>query len=209
MMRGWRWRLHVLALLSIVPPGVAFAEEFWIAWNFHEHCKDAGVYIYRQVEVEGYVDDIHRSSRALSPVGKRNFDPTSLANWDRRGYRFSETVHDDGSVTHLERTADGIVATALPHPTARYHYIQPRAHQLIGHGLRTTEDQVVDSLTGEVIAREVVFSRGPNFAEAAWLQYFGPAGKSCSGPLDKPETHKRTGLLYESVLTPKKLSSGG
>ena len=95
-----------------------------------------------------------------------------------------------------------MMVTILDHPQARYHYkfLDPRQEIPIGRRLKKFGDQVIDSETNEVLGSDTRFVRYPNLAETLWLQYFGPAALSCSGPLDAPEKQKRTGLIYDYVL---------
>lgn len=48
---SWRWAL--LGPIAFVLLAAPWAEEYWIASRFEEVCKDAGVHVYKQVEVDG------------------------------------------------------------------------------------------------------------------------------------------------------------
>jgi len=199
----WRWGLltpPVFVLLSL-----PWAEEAWIAWHFTEACKDAGIHVYRKVVVEGYVDDLSRAPRADQKTGLLYFDHQSLADFDKRGYRFQENMLQDGGVLHLERRSEGIVAQILEHPSARYHfrYSDPRQEVRIGRKLEKSETIVVDSVTGELMGRDTRFNRYPNLADELLLGLFGQMQTRCEAPLDQPQSPKRIGQIYRYVLIPR------
>ncbi len=51
--KAWIAMAPLFLLLYTAP----VAEEFWIAWNFGQLCrKDAGIFIHKVVEVEGFYD---------------------------------------------------------------------------------------------------------------------------------------------------------
>ncbi len=51
--RAWMVMVPLFLLLYAGP----VAEEFWIAWNFDRLCKkDAGIFVYKTVEVDGFYD---------------------------------------------------------------------------------------------------------------------------------------------------------
>lgn len=210
LLKNFRWRWWLLAPPALLLMALPWAEEAWIAWHFNEACKEAGVKVYRQVEVEGYVYDLSRDSRSSTNPGLWKLDANSLEAFDREGYRFRENMLKDGGVLHVERHPEGLMATLLDKPTARYvfkHAYEPvpfRYEEPIGWKLEKFEYEVIDRETGEILGRDTRVTRFPNHMELLWLRYFGPANLGCSGPLDQPEKQKRTGLIYNYVLIPKK-----
>jgi hypothetical protein len=201
MLRKLRWKWEVLGPVALVLLAAPWAEEYWIAKNFYEACQNAGVHVYKKVEVEGFVDDTSRCDRDGIKPGYWNFDGKSLADWDSRGYRFQENMLKDGGVVHLERTSQGLEASLLDHPTARYHYkhaYQPTPYETeeqIGWKLEKLETVVVDSETGEIIGRDTKYRRTVNIAEGSGRLYWGLAQTTCEGEIPKDP-------LYKYVLIP-------
>lgn len=192
MLNRLRWRWWLLAPLAVLLMALPWAEETWIAWHFTEACKEAGVKVYRQVEVEGYVDDSSRSSRKSASPGMWKLDAGSLYSFDRAGYRFIENMLDDGGVLRVERHDEGLLATLLDSPTGRYHLrytYQPTSlshEELVGWKLKKLERQVVDSQTGEILGRDVTVKRWAPMADALWAQFIGSTLRMCTGPDVQP-----------------------
>lgn len=196
LLKNLRWRWWVLAPPALLLMALPWAEEAWIAWHFKEACKDAGVKVYKQVEVEGFYDSIMQSGYELVRD---------------KGYRFMEHPSDNGKTVDQIKFVQGEwQKTPLDHPQARYQYkysYQTTPHRYeepIGWKLEKLEYQVIDRETGEVLGRDTRITRLPNYMELLWLRFFGPANLGCSGPLNQPERQKRAGLIYEYVLIPKK-----
>lgn len=192
LMSGFRWKWVLLAPPALIFLSLPWAEEAWISWHFNEACKDAGVKVYRQVEVEGYVYDLSRASRRSVGAGLSKLDPASLKSFDNEGYRFRESMLDDGGVLRVERHPEGLMATVLDRPSARYFYryaYQPRpnAHEEpIGWKLEKVERQVADSKTGEILGRDIHINRGYPIHEALWAQFVGNAMVTCPSPKVQP-----------------------
>ena len=205
----WKWAVIVPPVIALL--ALPWAEEIWIAWHFNQLCKDAGVHVVRQVEVEGFADDTSRSSRVGLKPGLLYSDPKSLAEFDKAGYRFKEYMLEDGGVWHVERHSDGVYGSILEHPMARYHYkhaYQPKAYmqaESMGWKTNKEETRVLDSETGEVLGRDTRYIRYSNAVEWLWVRFFGHGTSGCSGPLDQPEKGKRVGQIYQYVLIPKKV----
>ncbi|RLJ61236.1 hypothetical protein [Sulfurisoma sediminicola] len=196
-----RGALLLLAPVLLVFP---FADELWIAWHFERACKEAGVTVYRMVEAEGYVDATNVAQRDEDFGGPRLYysDPDSLVQFDKRGYLYRENLYSDGSVMHVERHPDGVYVSTLRQPQSRYHY--RRAHKETwapaGFQMGRNEMQVVDSQTGEVLGRELWFSRWPSFIEGLWIRFLGSGQIICYGESEMRKT------LYEAILIPKKVN---
>lgn len=189
-----RWRITwvpfaVVGLGSIVAP---WAEEYWVASRFEELCKDAGVHVYRKVEVEGFYDSTMRSGYELI---------------QQKGYRFMEQpARKAGEIEHIERISSEWKVSLLDRPTARYHYkhaYQPTPYQTeepVGWKLNRAEKQVVDSTSGEVIGRDVHYHRYPSALEGLWVRFFGTGQVICEGSAPRPPELRH--LLYHYVLIP-------
>lgn len=198
-----RWKWWVLSTVGFPFLAAPWAEEAWIAWHFNEACKDAGVKVVRQVEVDGYADGTNQYERKSIKTGPLfKDDPTRQLDFEKQGYRFYEDLLKDGGARHLEREGNQMMVTILDRPLARYHYkfLDTQQEMPVGRRLKKFGYQVLDSETNEVLGSDTRFVRYPNLAESVWLQYFGPSALSCNGPLDAPEKKKRSGLIYEYVL---------
>ncbi|RLJ61234.1 hypothetical protein [Sulfurisoma sediminicola] len=204
LLARFRWKWAAIAPPVAVLLALPWAEEAWIAWHFKQACTDAGVHVGRKVEVEGFVDDTSRTPRNQIRKGNWNFDAKSLADWDARGYRYKENMLTDGGVVHLERTPEGIVASILDQPTARYHYkhaYQPTPHKIeepIGWRLEKIEWQVVDSATGEVLGRNTLIKRRASTVERLWIRLLGSDLTICPDPDSGPKQQP----FLEAVLVP-------
>lgn len=172
------------------------AEELWIAWNFGHLCKkDAGIFINKVVEVDGFYDD----TRPTTPVPRTKQAADDL---DRGGYRFYEMVYRDlrggaNKVVRLEKINGVWTPAVLDKPTAKYHYSRDQYGIPTSHKINRQEARVIDSGTGEVVGRYIAYSRGPH-----WF-FIGLAAPrmGCDGPDMGPNT-KHSSLIYEQVLRP-------
>lgn len=194
MLKTSRLRWPIAWLVAIPLLAAPWAEEAWIAWHFGEACKDAGVTVYRQVEVEGYASGLnkHYVKNSISLGELFNQDPTQLASFEKQGFRFYEDLLADGGARHLERTGGRVMVTIRDIPEARYHYkyaYQPEPsiiEEPIGWKLEKIERQVVDSQTGEILGRDISIHRGAPIADALWAQFVGNSMTICPGPNVKP-----------------------
>ena len=190
LLRNSRWKLWIVSIVGFPLLAAPWAEEAWIAWHFNEACKDAGVKVYRQVEVDGYLD-------SLSPQKRRSVDSGSYptprkVDFEEGGYRYHEETLTDGGVSHHERVGDQILVSILDKPRARYllryaYQPEPSVHEEpIGWRLEKVERQVVDRETGEILGREIFIKRWAPIADALWAQFIGSTLTICPGPAVKP-----------------------
>jgi hypothetical protein len=197
-----RWvRLACWVLLT--PPALVllslpWVEEALISRSFDEACKDAGVKVYRQVQVDGFYD-------ATVPSGYDHIK--------NDGYGFMEHLRDvDGKIIRIERPVDMKTPlnqwkkVVMDYPTARYHLInayQKGRYQIkepIGWKLQKIEEQVVDSQTGEILGRNTTIIRVAPFHEALIASLFGPPIVMCHAPNVKPYVSQPPFL--KSILKP-------
>lgn len=205
-----RWKWWGVSIVGLPILAAPWAEEAWIAWHFHEACKDAGVKVVRQVEVDGYADGTSQYERKSIKTGPLfNEDSTRELDFEKQGYRFYEDLLKDGGARHLGRQGSQMMVTILDRPQARYHYkfLDPRQEIPIGRRLMKSGYQVIDSETNELLGSDTRFERYPNTAERLWLQLFGPSLMICEGSAPKPPASMSPELryaLYHYVLIPKK-----
>ena len=200
-----RTRVIARALVLLAIPiviALPIADEAWIGWHFREACKDAGVHVARKVVVDGFLDDTSRSVSSSSARVGLISSADALKAFDDAGFRFQEQSTRDGKVWHLERVADGLQASVLDKPEARYHYkySSPSQEVPIGLKLEKRETIVVDAQGGAVIAREIRYNRYPGWVESLWVRLLGSGLKQCEGVAPKPP-ELRT-VLYRYALIP-------
>lgn len=218
--RGDQSRKAILGVVGVVFLLFPISEELWIAWNFGQACKDAGTFINKKVEVDGFYDSTMRSAYENTRPGGYRFveQPTDDRKAVERVERADEAsrakalkwyaeqnpgkeLPKDKSVIYPEDERQRIVVfpngetwrvTKLDRPTARYHYRTVASHKPVAHQLKQFEDAVIDTQTGETIARRVDYARGSN-----WF-FIG---------LDRPTifckaNRGRPLLIYREVLQP-------
>jgi len=176
--RAWTVMVPLFLLLYIAPIG----EEFWIAWNFGRLCKkDAGLFVYKTVEVEGFYDDTIHWWRQLA----------------ESKYQFMESRDNTyGGLYRVERDGSGVRHFKIERPTARYHYRWPHMDTPMRHKVEKIERIVVDSQTGETLARETKYRR-----KAPWF-FIGldrPV-MLCPGPGEHPL--EKYGSVFNLALKP-------
>lgn len=152
--RIWPVMVPLFLILYIGP----IAEELWIARNFGQLCKkDAGIFIYKTVEVEGFYD----ATRPTHPNARSKVAADDL---NKGGYQFYEMPLPDFKggatrVVHLKKVNGEWNPTVLEQPSARYHYKWPEMNSTVSYKVRKTERLVSDSETREVLGRYVDYDR--------------------------------------------------
>jgi hypothetical protein len=167
-------------------------EELWIAWKFGQLCKkDAGIAIYKTVEVDGFYDAT-RSTHADSPT------PQAIEEYERSGYRYYERrFRDTGKIVHIEKVNGVWTPTILDRPTARYRYAMTHMDTPMGHGVEKIERVVDDRQTRDVLARETKYKR-----KAPW--YFVGLDRPvmlCPAPGEHPLS--QYGSVFNLALKPR------
>ncbi|MEX0958667.1 MAG: hypothetical protein WDZ63_05215 [Burkholderiales bacterium] len=192
MKRPWAVTVPLLFVLAIGP----WVEELWIAWNFGRLCKkDAGVFINKTVEVEGFYD----TTRPTTPVPRNEQAAQDL---DRGGYKFYEMVYPNteggpSKVVRLEKVNGVWTPTVLDSATARYHYTTNIYGERAAHKITRQESRVTDKQANEVIGRYIAYGRRPPW----FFIGLGEVPYSCDGPDGGPNS-KYNRLIYRDVLKP-------
>jgi len=210
----------LVAAIFVLP----WAEELWIAYNFDRLCrKDAGIFINKTVEVDGFYDDTGGGSLDLVRSGTYRFiESRSDGSYTRLTLgdsafmqealeRFKKTspgrdpaTQDVIRVNVDERTqalvfpqrGDVLRVTRLEKPTARYHYTTPQQSTPTAYKIRKTERLVTDSQSGEVLARETVYARS-----AFWFFISLGAPAMLCKDVDQ-RTSPSIGSIYNASLRP-------
>jgi hypothetical protein len=182
--RGKPWRKPILIVAAIGFLLLPVSEELWIAWSFGQTCKEAGTFIYKKVQAEGFYDDT-RTTHAGTPT------PQAVKSFEESGYRFLEMKGREKFV-RIEKTDGQWRAFALDQPTARYHYKSrdhiPQTHKVVKH-----ESLVIDNEGQQTLGLELAFGR---YAPWFFVGLDAPV-KLCYGQRDVK------GSLYVNVLYPK------
>ena len=186
--KQWKWAWIVMVPLFLLLYAAPVAEEFWIAWNFAQLCrKDAGIFIIKTVEVEGFYDETHgwRADKLRDS-----------------GYRWVEGRGVESYWRH-EWVGDEIRSFKIDHPTARYHYRWPDFNIQVGHKIYKQSEAVIDAQTQTVLGGSNRYGRkSPWFFVA-----LDDPGMSCPRPGEDPL--KQPGLLYKRILIASKKPQKG
>ena len=155
--RGVPGRKALLTIVGVVLLLLPISEELWIAWNFGQACKEAGTFIYKKVQVDGFYDDT-RSTHAGEPTQQ------AAESFDKSGYRFLEMKGPSSGVVHIQKVDGRWKSTLLDRATARYWFKWNQGAEIVTHKVGKTEYLVVDITNGETIARYKAFGR-----DAPWF----------------------------------------
>ena len=191
--RGWQAMLPLFFLLYVGP----VAEEAWVAWNFGQMCnRDAGVFVNRTVEVEGFYD-----ASAVLPIRYANFATESVDYYKMGGYRYIEFGLDQPEgkpkkIVHIENVNGVWKSTVLDRPMARYVYLEQHRGTPISHKITKDERVIVDNQTGEILARETKYRRGP-----PWF-YVGDYLSDLQCPNPAEQHAPVFGSVYKLTLIP-------
>lgn len=226
--RGMPGRNALLLVVAAVFLVLPVAEELWIGYTFGKLCKkDAGIFVKRAVEVDGFYDSTMRSAYENTKPGRYRF--VEHAKKDRNGFerveRADEAMRNEALTwyarTHPgeERPKDrsifyprnereaiavlpnGIDAwriTKIDRPTARYHYRNVQSHNLVAYKIKAFEWIVEDTNSKSVIAREKAYAR-----QASWF-YIGLDRPTMFCPVFGSHGERLTGGLYRLALKPSK-----
>ena len=231
--KRWKqaWMLMVPLFLLLYAGPVA--EEFWIAWNFGQLCKkDAGIFVYKTVEVEGFYDSTMRSAFENTKLGGYHF--VEHATEDRKGVERVERVdeawknqalawyartnpgqerprnrsifyplNDKETIAVLPNGVDAWRITRLDHPTARYHYTWPDFNTQVGHKIYKQSEAVIDIETRELLGGSNRYGR-----KSPWF-YLALDNPGMSCPRAGEDPLKQPGLVYRRILNARKKGPEG
>lgn len=203
-----------------------WAEELWIAYNFDSLCrKDAGVFVNKTVEVDGYYNDTGTVTRIVggpdykfieSPEGNGGYRRVERASEEEKARALAwyaeknpgkqsaanawitHSVSDRAQVIVEMNTGYAWRIRRLDKPTARYHYKTLNSHTPAAHRIKRFEDVVIDNQTGEVLGRYTNYYRGPYW----FFISLGTPTIPCEET--QAETRKYGSLIYPVVLKPSK-----
>ncbi|MBZ0093185.1 MAG: hypothetical protein ACYC2R_00060 [Burkholderiales bacterium] len=153
-----RRRKRLILLAAAVPflVAVPLADALWIDWKFNALEKNAGLRVTHRLAVDGYYDS------------KLQWDEAKLR---KSGFRFMEYRDKDGTFRRIELTEKGSRTFKIPQPTARYHWVAVSDRKPVAYRIDESEDQVVDSLTGAVFGRNIIYSSYPGWVDRLWWPY--------------------------------------
>jgi len=199
--RSWRGGKIIIASLGLIVLALPWVEEIWIAYHFNEACKDAGVHVVKQVEVEGYYD-----ATEGGPAEKGYIDsPQAIAAYEKSGFTFREYrlgYRNPGKVSRVEKQDNGRwLLTIQDKPAARYYYSQPHKDTQLNYKIYKWEWVVTDSMSNEIIGRDVHFHRYPGLVESLWIRFIGSGQTICEGSAPIPPQLRH--LLPDYVFVQK------
>jgi hypothetical protein len=142
---GWRSKAFALtAMLISIPFVAAIGEAAYVEYNWRALCATAKTEVKRKVVVEGFYDDGFRyAGWAVLRDGKN-------------GFRFVEWKDKEGRVWRDESfTEPKVTRVRIEKPTARYHWHMAPFSTPVSHLIERRDDTIVDTQTGEVIARHI------------------------------------------------------
>ena len=219
--RAWMVMVPLFFLLYAGP----VAEEFWIAWNFDRSCKkDAGIFIYKTAEVDGFYNSTGASfelvrsggyrwvegptrggagAQRLTP-GDTEFMREAMARLEKES-EAERAIKKDVLRVQMDANTEAIIfpktneswrVSKLRNPTARYHYTVLASHRPTVHGVKKFEDVVVDTHTNDVLGRYVNYYR-----EDPWF-FIGLDRPSIPCAETELDTQKYGSLIFYAVLNP-------
>src|SRR5262249_27203494 len=119
-LRRWKRACTVLLPLLVLLLVLPWVEELWIAWNFGQLCKkDAGIFVYRTVEVDGFYDDTHG---------------WTAEDLRKSGYQWVEGRGAESYWRH-DRLNAHVRSVRITHPTARFRYARDSGYRALTPGL--------------------------------------------------------------------------
>ncbi len=218
-------RKAILSVLGVIFLFLPVAEELWIAWNFGQACKEAGTYISRKVEVDGYYDDTGVTTRIVGGPAYRFIESRdrdgkfhrverasaeekakALAWWVEKNPQkqmeakkwITQPINDRVRVTVEMDTGYAWRISELERPMARYHYKIPNPYGArVAYKVGKSEEVVIDTETQEKIARYTGFGRRP-----PWFYIgLGAPAFACHAPGRWP-FRGDSPLVYRKVLIP-------
>lgn len=212
----------VLVAAILIGPWV---EELSIAYNFDRVCrKDAGVFVNKVVQADGYYDDTGGGSLDLIRAGtyrfiesrnRQSYIRLTLGDSElmRRAFeQFQRTTGKDPSIEEVikasvDEQTEALVfpkrgeawrITKIDKPTARYEFKRLDFNTPVSHQIRRFEDVVIDRQNGEVLGRYTNYHRGPYWFFISLDLPTIPCRETEVG------TGKYGSLIYLAVLKPSK-----
>lgn len=158
-------------------------------WQMAWLCPDAGLQVYRSVEVEGFYSEVGLDPRAELTKGYQYVEFAASGN--RLGWiRWRE----DGTVTEGSCS----MQEANCKPQSRYWLIGER-YQPVSRNVLANAYEIVERQTGEVLGRDKWYTALPGWLDQQLVAMFGPVVWTC-GTAD-------TIALRQTVLSPRKTTS--
>ena len=155
-------------LITSLPFVAAIAEAGYVEYNWRALCATAKTEVKRKVIVEGFYDNGFFNSGWAILKGGQN------------GFRFVEWKDGEGRLWRTEGFADPELETVrIDKPSARYHWYAMRVPMKVAHLVERREDTIVDTHTGEIVARHIAGYRYPAFIDRIWRRWFDSKPEEC------------------------------
>lgn len=183
---GWR-KAAILVATVLLAYAIPLGDVTIHSLGMRVACEKAGLHVYKQVAVEGYIDS--------------NTSPDILAkDHERYPYRFFEFPTSQGKFKHHEHMPDGsVVTTVRDQPEAEYEIIWDYPRSLPGlHVGSIAHVYVRHRASGEILGERLIL--GPRHGwidRIVLLGWFGQGLPGC--PVGMP-TYAN---LVQQILLPK------
>jgi len=222
MTRGAPRRAPKLSAAALVLLLLPVAGELWTAWSFGQACKEAGLFVHKKVQVDGFYDDTGGALDLVRAGGYRFIEGRGRQGFTRisagdaafakdalrlfeQGNPGKEAMAQEVVRVQLDAKTEALVYPRrgdswriehLDRPTARYRFSKVHDGTVVAHGVTKLEWVVVDQQTGEQLARETTYARGPS-----WF-FIGLDRPGLFCPVSGKYGEKLAATLYRLVLEP-------
>lgn len=153
--KSWKKRIWVIPLYLISAYVIPLGDVTLNSWNMAKVCSNAGLHIYRTVEVDGFIPELSISTDLLK----------------RYPYKFVETRprKKDNTVFRIERVKDEFIEIDGAQPTAEWEIVrEPFDYPDKSLGVTVDGDVIRNRYTGEVIAEYFAYSAWQGWIDA-WI----------------------------------------
>jgi hypothetical protein len=185
------WRKGVVFVIAVLAAyAIPLGDVTINSLGMRDACKRAGLHVYRQVAVEGYID----SNTSADMLAKHH---------EYYPYRFFEYPTSKGGFKHHERLPDGsVVTTVREQPEAEYEVVDDNPRSL--PGLRVgniARGQVRHLKSGEVLGEWLTL--GPRHGWIDGIVLLGWFGQGLPGCTQSFEQKRQLAFWEQQVLLPK------
>ena len=182
----WPSRLAVLLCVWIVAWFVAYGDVLLIARDAKRLCEtEAGLKVYRTVEVEGFAGD------------------PDISLWAKKGFKFVEVRGADGTISRFEVAQDSPTKSFVEEFRSQYELVSktiPKSKYFEEHR------KVIQSIKdGEIVGQYTYFRIYPGWLDAPLAGASGATTVVCDGGRPKgAEGLTSSADLVEAVLKPSR-----
>lgn len=173
----WLKKSMMLTAVIVIACVIPLADVFLNSLAMHKVCSKAGLHIFKEIRVDGYLDSSGGADTLKS-----------------HPYRFTEVPDYNGKITHYERQPNGeIVSTILDQPTAEYEVVYDDIAPVPDLGVRVMHRWWVrNRLTGEAVGEKLSFAPMHGWVDRLTLnRWFGVGLPGCGGASNSTSDWRR------------------